>query len=74
MGLFRNESKLIVGTSKGRMYTFNWDQFGLHSNMFPGKYHISSNQLIFIYYHQQRSKVTHEPHATDNRTYSHCWR
>lgn len=36
MGLFRNESKLVVGSSKGRFYTYNWDEFGLHSNMFPG--------------------------------------
>lgn len=36
MGLFRNESKLVVGSSKGRFYHYNWDQFGLHSNMFPG--------------------------------------
>ncbi|KAG4068305.1 hypothetical protein HA402_007825 [Bradysia odoriphaga] len=36
MGLFRRESKLVVGSSKGRLYTFNWDEFGLHSNMFPG--------------------------------------
>ncbi|KAJ6633062.1 WD repeat-containing protein 55 like [Pseudolycoriella hygida] len=36
MGLFRRESKLVVGTSKGRLYTFAWDEFGLHSNMFPG--------------------------------------
>ena len=38
MGLFRNESKLVVGSSKGRLYTYNWDEFGLHSNMFPGSY------------------------------------
>lgn len=37
MGLFRNESKLVVGSSKGRFYNYNWDEFGLHSNMFPGK-------------------------------------
>lgn len=36
MGLFRRESKLVVGSSKGRMYSFNWDEFGIHSNMFPG--------------------------------------
>lgn len=36
MGLYRNDSKLIVGTSKGRMYSFNWGEFGYHSDMFPG--------------------------------------
>lgn len=37
MGLFRNESKLVVGSSKGRFYNYNWGEFGLHGNMFPGK-------------------------------------
>lgn len=36
MGLFRSDSKLVVGTSKGRLYTFNWNEFGYHSNMYPG--------------------------------------
>lgn len=36
MGLFRDDSKLIVGTSKGNLYTFNWGEFGLHSDKFPG--------------------------------------
>lgn len=36
MGLFRNDSKLVVGTSKGRLYTYNWNEFGLHSNAYPG--------------------------------------
>lgn len=36
MGTFRGDSKLIVGTSKGRLYTYNWGQFGYHSDMFPG--------------------------------------
>jgi WD repeat-containing protein 55 len=27
-GIFRNESKLIVGSSKGNFYTFNWGEFG----------------------------------------------
>lgn len=35
-GLFRNDSKLVVGTSKGRLYTYNWNEFGYHSNMYPG--------------------------------------
>jgi hypothetical protein len=25
-GIFRNESKLVVGSSKGNYYTFNWGQ------------------------------------------------
>lgn len=36
MGLFRNDSKLVVGTSKGRLYTFNWNEFGYHNTMYPG--------------------------------------
>jgi len=36
MGLYRNDSKLIVGTSKGKIYSFNWGQFGYHSDMYPG--------------------------------------
>lgn len=36
MGLYRNESKLVIGTSKGRLYSFNWGQFGYHCNMYPG--------------------------------------
>lgn len=36
MGLYRNDSKLVVGTSKGRLYTFNWGEFGYHCDMFPG--------------------------------------
>lgn len=36
MGLFRNDSKVVVGTSKGRLYTFDWDKFGYHSNVYPG--------------------------------------
>lgn len=36
MGLFRSESKLVVGSSKGKLYTFNWGDFGLHTDMFPG--------------------------------------
>lgn len=36
MGLFRNDSKLVVGTSKGNLYSYNWGEFGLHSDKFPG--------------------------------------
>ncbi|XP_037902837.1 WD repeat-containing protein 55 homolog [Hermetia illucens] len=36
MNLFRNDSKVIIGTSKGRFYSFNWGEFGYHSDMFPG--------------------------------------
>ncbi|XP_037940840.1 WD repeat-containing protein 55 homolog [Teleopsis dalmanni] len=36
MATYRGDSKLVVGTSKGRLYTYNWGQFGYHSDMFPG--------------------------------------
>ncbi|XP_053949188.1 WD repeat-containing protein 55 homolog [Anastrepha ludens] len=36
MGTFRGNSKLVIGTSKGRLYTFNWGQFGYHCDMYPG--------------------------------------
>ena len=35
-GIFRNESKLIVGSSKGNFYTFNWGEFGYHNDAFSG--------------------------------------
>lgn len=36
MGTYRGDSKLVVGTSKGNLFTFNWGQFGYHSDKFPG--------------------------------------
>ncbi|XP_055596001.1 WD repeat-containing protein 55 homolog [Uranotaenia lowii] len=36
MGVFRNDSKLVVGSSKGNFYTFNWGQFGYHCDAFTG--------------------------------------
>lgn len=35
IGMFRGDSKIAVGTSKGKIYTFNWGQFGYHCDMFP---------------------------------------
>ncbi|XP_031840230.1 WD repeat-containing protein 55 homolog [Nomia melanderi] len=35
LGLFKNETKILVGTSKGKMYIYNWGEFGLHSDEFP---------------------------------------
>ena len=37
MGIFRKDSKLVVGSSKGNFYTFNWGQFGYHCDAFTGK-------------------------------------
>lgn len=36
MGLVRSETKLVVGSSKGKLYMFNWGEFGHHSDEFPG--------------------------------------
>ncbi|RVE47761.1 hypothetical protein evm_007516 [Chilo suppressalis] len=39
MGLFRSESKLLVGSSAGKLYLFNWKEFGFHSDEFIGQKH-----------------------------------
>lgn len=36
LGLFRHDTKLLAGSSKGTMYLFNWGEFGLHSDEFTG--------------------------------------
>ncbi|KAK3917661.1 WD repeat-containing protein 55-like protein [Frankliniella fusca] len=36
LGLFRHDSKLLAGSSKGTMYVFNWGEFGLHCEEFTG--------------------------------------
>lgn len=36
LGTFKKDSKLAIGSSKGKLYTFNWGQFGYHCDMFPG--------------------------------------
>lgn len=35
-GIYRQDSKLVVGTSKGNFYTFNWGEFGYHNDAFSG--------------------------------------
>jgi WD repeat-containing protein 55 len=42
MGIFRNKSKVIVSSSKGNFYTFNWGQFGYHCDAFSGNCQIVS--------------------------------
>jgi hypothetical protein len=39
MGIMRSETKLLVGSSKGTLYLFNWGEFGYHSDEFPGPKH-----------------------------------
>ncbi|CAH0726686.1 unnamed protein product, partial [Brenthis ino] len=39
MGLFRSDTKLLVGSSVGKFYLFNWKEFGLHSDEYVGQKH-----------------------------------
>ncbi|XP_048511074.1 WD repeat-containing protein 55 homolog isoform X2 [Athalia rosae] len=48
LGLFKSESKLLAGSSKGRMYVFNWGEFGLHSDEFPSLTKKSMNCMVPI--------------------------
>lgn len=34
LGMFRSETKLVSGSSKGKLFLFNWEEFGLHSDTF----------------------------------------
>ncbi|XP_022903052.2 WD repeat-containing protein 55 homolog [Onthophagus taurus] len=36
LGLFRTETKLLAGSNKGKMFLYNWNEFGLHSDEFAG--------------------------------------
>lgn len=47
MALIKNDKKLIVGSSKGKTYLYNWGEFGYHSDEFPGPKH-SINSMISI--------------------------
>lgn len=46
MGIFRNNSKLITGTSKGNFYAFDWNHFGYHCDAYSGP--ASVNKMIPI--------------------------
>lgn len=47
LGLFRNETKLISGSSKGKLFVYNWEEFGLHSDIVTGP-KVAINSLIPI--------------------------
>uniref|UniRef100_A0A182MZ01 WD repeat-containing protein 55 homolog n=1 Tax=Anopheles dirus TaxID=7168 RepID=A0A182MZ01_9DIPT len=47
MGTFKRESKLVVGTSKGNYYTYNWGQFAYHCDAFVGP-KASANRMVPI--------------------------
>ncbi|XP_046831595.1 WD repeat-containing protein 55 homolog isoform X1 [Vespa crabro] len=48
LGLFKSETKLLAASSKGKMYVFNWGEFGLHSDEFPSLTKKALNCLIPI--------------------------
>ncbi|CAH1644965.1 unnamed protein product [Spodoptera littoralis] len=39
LGLFRSDTKLLVASSIGKLYLFNWKEFGLHSDEYIGQKH-----------------------------------
>ncbi|OAD62356.1 WD repeat-containing protein 55 like protein [Eufriesea mexicana] len=48
LGLFKSETKILVATSKGKMYVYNWGEFGFHSDEFPNLTKKSINCMIPI--------------------------
>lgn len=36
LGLLRNETKFVSGSSKGKLFLYNWNEFGLHCDEFAG--------------------------------------
>ncbi|XP_015599966.1 WD repeat-containing protein 55 homolog [Cephus cinctus] len=48
LGLFKTESKLLTASIKGKMYVFNWGEFGLHSDEFPALTKKAINCMIPI--------------------------
>ncbi|KAG8230101.1 hypothetical protein J437_LFUL007645 [Ladona fulva] len=47
MILIKGDKKLVVGSSKGKMYLFNWGEFGYHNDEFIGPKH-SINSMVAI--------------------------
>lgn len=48
LGLFKFGTKLLTATSKGKMYVFNWREFGHHSDEFPSLTKKAINCMIPI--------------------------
>ncbi|KAG6796996.1 WD repeat-containing protein 55 [Apis mellifera caucasica] len=48
LGLFKSETKILVGTNKGKMYVYNWGEFGFHSDEFPNLTKKAINCMIPI--------------------------
>ncbi|XP_075234496.1 WD repeat-containing protein 55 homolog [Lycorma delicatula] len=47
-GLCRDESKLVAGTANGKLVFYNWGEFGLHSDVYPGPSKKAINCLVSI--------------------------
>ena len=47
LGLVHHDSKLVAGCGDGRLYMFNWNEFGYHSADFPG-HPESINDLVAV--------------------------
>ncbi|XP_012279837.1 WD repeat-containing protein 55 homolog [Orussus abietinus] len=48
LGLMKDETKLLTATSKGKMYVFNWGEFGYHSDEFPTVTKKPINSMVTI--------------------------
>ncbi|XP_072936508.1 WD repeat-containing protein 55 homolog [Epargyreus clarus] len=48
MGLFRSETKLLAASATGRLYLFNWKEFGYHSDEYIGQKKISVQCMVPI--------------------------
>ncbi|XP_043466099.1 WD repeat-containing protein 55 homolog [Leptopilina heterotoma] len=48
LGLFKCETKILSATSKGKLYLFNWNEFGLHSDEVPSLTKNAINCMIPI--------------------------
>ncbi|XP_077254702.1 WD repeat-containing protein 55 homolog isoform X1 [Temnothorax americanus] len=46
LGLFKYESKVLAASNKGKMYVYNWGEFGLHSDEFPSATKKAINCMI----------------------------
>lgn len=47
-GLFRKESKLVVGSTRGSLVFYKWGDFGLHTDELPWRKKKAINCLIPI--------------------------
>lgn len=45
-GLFRKESKLVVGSTRGSLVFYKWGEFGLHTDELPCRQKKAINCLI----------------------------